>query len=529
MNKLLTFAAAAALLAGCSSDSQHAGGSDLPNGYVSGIVVSSAGSSQANATLKIADVTLTATGDSVIWSQTVQSENDGTFSFSNVENGSYVITAEGSNGEKAILGRFTKGSSNADTVSIKTAEPVDIRGRVISGSSTPESIYLAGTDISAKIESNGFYTLPSVPRGELELTISDNNELSILQLALDQTVDTDTMFIRDCQFDNASGEVYDLHDAPISAKITYPEFYGIGNEPAWYQSVDFNGVTYETEKSDDVRDLWHFPLLIEVPEEALGSFGSLENARDSIQSMLITSNRFFSSTQFEGRILFTIDSIGTTANSDINSATAPSSRFAARVLVNPLSDLAQWNKSTKSVVVNKNNLTQGLALTRGAIDLRSYRVSGENNPVNSDEFAPDSLVMFNPAGEKIDELSLYSINRNKAKANASSSVQDTFPKITVKVTVDGSPVSTEVMVYGVDSRTATIDISPRYDSSTTVDGLYTIPEDAFQSGAVMNQYHNFLFEVKIGNKKYYQWLPKYEVLGAFISTNESEYFIHFDL
>ncbi len=526
-------------LLNCSA-TQHAGGSDMPNGIISGIVLASDGSYAAEASVELSSIVHTSNGDSVRWVQQTTTDNRGAYSFSQVPKENYILNVTLTSGETALLSHITKTEQSLHIPPIYTSSSVVLKGRV-SSSAKAKTVYIPGTNISSEVDGDGFYTLKEVPRGNIEISFSNGTVLNVLRVRLEQN--RDTLYIRDCKYLLDGSRPYIFHSSLLGEMYcTYPELYENSNQPSWYKDIDFSGVTYFNESDD--RELWYLPVQVAVTPAAVAEFGSMDSLSKLIRSQFFKANQFFSDKRFEGKIVFAAESVELFDSDKHSMSKLPDNRYSLRVIYDSKSHMPRnsiWLELSRTIIINnclKNkscaaelsndfvcdfvyDLVYNLALSRGAENYSLYNIDSDDNNLNDEEYQMEELLMWGDGGAELDALTLKLINMNGAEFHNLKTVpNDDFPtQIQILIKDDSTYIpNAQIKVYGVYRSNGKLNKSPIYVHSTDSLGVYTFPENPFTENSSYSPYNNFLIEVILPDRSLFAWMSEFEVRGSYCSA-----------
>jgi hypothetical protein len=234
-----------AVILNCTSITNTAGVTDIPNEKIAGMVIYKNNFRLANATVILRKIILTSTGDSIVDERISETDILGSYSFDTVRNGTYVIFSYDSvSGKSAIISKLQK---NSDLVlqNLFLDNNITLKGRIITNlpDAKPVTVFIPGIDKKAHIDSNGYYQLEDIPNGQYDLGFIYNNTLNFLSIKT--TGNSDTVFIRDVNINNSSGRVYNFFDSKSDSVFSIdPLIYE--QNPDWYAGKDFYAASYYT-------------------------------------------------------------------------------------------------------------------------------------------------------------------------------------------------------------------------------------------------------------------------------------------
>ncbi len=531
---------------GCSTNTTVAGGSDLPNGIISGVVVTSTGTPTVDATAKLIAISVTDRGDSTISEQVVSTNSSGEYEFSDVANGSYILTVKTEDDELAIRSRILKGDDTLQVDNIHTREGVTIRGRLLYDQVKPNSVIIPGVT-SSDVTVDGFYTLNNVPVGDIEIMSLGDSKMSVLSITVESSFEMDTASIRDCRFGVETSN-YSTHSSTFEmSSIAFPEIYDDSSTPSWYEGVKFGGVNYDNSSSDDLRPLWHFPVIVEVSPATIDALGLFDNVTSKVRTQFNRANEFFSGSEFDGRVHFAVDSIGVVATPSTEFLKAPESSYALRIVYdfgNEVNVKAHDDFAERTFVLNNKmgtlfgaecdtQLFEILARSRGALRLNETGIQDYNNSVSNKTFAQNDLLMWGEMGRNLSEQTIGIINKNSSSYTVVQVSAELSPSIyKIKLMSDtGVVIGAEIKAYGVDSKADSLNASPRYHGVTNLDGVFTFDENPYVLANELTQYRNYLIEIVTdeGTGKQYYWMPYYDAVGAYLATEDDTYTVTFTM
>ncbi len=533
---------------GCNNTSV-AGGSDLPNGVIGGVVVASTGVPAVNATAKLIEITVTERGDSTVSEQIVSTNSAGVYEFPSVENGPYVLIVSTDENELAIRSRVVKTDDSLQVEEIHTRNCITVQGRVLYSDEKPQRVVIPGVS-SSVISDDGFYTLQDVPVGDIEIMSLGNTEMSVLSITVAASLGVDTASIRDCRFGGAAS-AYSLHSSSFqTASVITPEIYAPGAAPEWYRGVDFGGVKYGNGDSDDLRPLWYFPVLVEITPATIDVLGSLDNVVSHVNAQFERANEFFSDSKFDGRIHFGLDSIGIVDSPADEFLQAPEDSYALRVVYdfkNEINVRHHNDFEEQTFVLNQKlgslaslfgaegdtELFGLLARSRGAKFLWETGIDDYENSVSNTTFARKEFLMWGGPSRTFSDQTIGIINENSSDYRAVEVSAEFLPTLyEVKVISDNGPVANaEVKAYGINSERGKLNVSPRYHGVTNAEGVFTFDENPYVLDNTITRYKNYLIEIVLDSvvEKQYRWMPYFDAVGTHLSSEIDIYTVTFTL
>src|SRR5512133_201845 len=167
----------------------NCGVTDIPNdknAEITGMVSYKNNKRTANATVILRKIILTSAGDSIVDEKESVTDSFGNYGFINVDNGTYVIYSHDSvTGMSAIFSKLQK-SNNSDMVyqELYLDNDITIKGRIVTKltDTKPIMVFIPGLDKQSQIDSNGYYQLESIPKGQYDLGFVYNNSLNFLSI-----------------------------------------------------------------------------------------------------------------------------------------------------------------------------------------------------------------------------------------------------------------------------------------------------------------------------------------------------------
>lgn len=254
-NRLLHFVILIIIsFANCTSVTNTAGVTDIPNEKIAGMVIYKNNLRLANATVILRKIILTSTGDSIVEERKCETDILGSYSFDTVKNGTYIIFSYDSvSGKSAIISKLQK---NSDMVlqNLFLDNNITLKGRIVTKltDAKPITVFIPGFDKQAQIDSNGYYQLDSIPNGQYDLGFIYNNTLNFLSIKT--TGNSDTVFIRDVDISISSGRVYNFFDSKSDSVFSIdPLIYE--QNPDWYEGKDFYAASYYTIENNSLVEI----------------------------------------------------------------------------------------------------------------------------------------------------------------------------------------------------------------------------------------------------------------------------------
>lgn len=539
MNKLLLLVLTITLLS-CSGGSNVAGGSDMPNGIITGVVIASNGSKAPDASVELTGIKLTPQGDSASWTQSTKTDSKGEYTFTNVPENDYVIRATLNSGESALHSHITKKSEKLTIAPLNTSKNIVIMGRLINKPGASH-VFIPGTGISAEVKSDGFFTLDNSPRGDVALTFSSNGIINVLPVEIDIEAERDTFFIRDTYFFTNGSIPYSYHSSEHRAFYTCVELYKSQPQPEWYSGRDFSGITYFDHVTN--RELWYFPIEVILNSASYNTISS----RPHIEQQIARANVMFRDERFDGEIQFVVKTVKAVSNSDL--PPFDNSVYSMRLVYDEtgmISKTSVWKDSERTFILSgddfasnnifsseaQNKTTYGLALSRGCENLFDYDITPAENTVNGFPHQRNELLLWGTGGSEWDAQSIELINRNRSGFTSlkSFTINDYPDSIIVRVFQNNQPIEgAEVTVYGLRRSDGNTDVSPRYQYYTDSQGYYRFTENPFLSGEEHSQFSSFLVRIVHNNTTVNRWIPAFEVRSEFYKTASHRIFIDINL
>lgn len=237
----------------------NCGVTDIPNdknAEITGMVSYKNHNRTANATVILRKIILTYAGDSIVDEKESVTDSFGNYRFVNVDNGTYVIYSHDSvTGMSAIFSKLQK-SNNSDMVyqELYLDNDITIKGRIVTKltDTKPIMVFIPGLDKQSQIDSNGYYQLESIPKGQYDLGFVYNNSLNFLSIKT--TGNSDTVFIRDVNLNRDTSRVYNFFDSNSDSVFSIdPLIYE--QNPDWYAGKDFYAASYYTIENNNLVEV----------------------------------------------------------------------------------------------------------------------------------------------------------------------------------------------------------------------------------------------------------------------------------
>ncbi|MFP4241814.1 MAG: hypothetical protein ACLFTW_07575 [Chitinispirillaceae bacterium] len=254
MNKLISFLIALLFLwaCRCGNTTVTGGGSDLPDMSYScrGIVAAPDSTSVSDIQVILRRIAMTSRGDSIEWEDSSMTGSDGSFAFTGLQQGGYVLysrdTAAGRSGVSSRV-KLLKDSSLQNRLIL--ARETGMRGRILDRHNNPLSgvlISLAGTGRRCISDSMGFYSFSISAGSRCEMALFPGNLAGMVPMTIKNHVD-DSVFVRDIALDTAAADLSQMYGYFSNTCSTYtvsPVVYDELTRPQWYGNLDFSSVTY---------------------------------------------------------------------------------------------------------------------------------------------------------------------------------------------------------------------------------------------------------------------------------------------
>ncbi len=286
-----------------------------------------------------------------------------------------------------------------------------------------------------------------------------------------------------------------------------------------------------------VKPLWRFSCIVGVTGTTVQMFGGPDSIKVLIEDQISqTLNKFNDPGLLNGELGFSIDSIyqfDSGLNAEINKTL---SGFDYRFIYYADTDDLIGSYTTASRTVCQVDRGQGLfsqfsvdalawsiGMARGVVGLEWLVVRGENNPVNSQDYAGIKSFMNWPYGENtLDEYTKTIVNYYADSVfYGPNLVNWAFPEnitITVRDSL-GLPMSyVPVSLYGVGRKTFAVDTPAVIEEFTDGNGTLILSSNPFNpDNDHKADYLNFLVTSYDRNETAYTWLPVTDVVSCWLS------------
>ncbi len=310
------------------------------------------------------------------------------------------------------------------------------------------------------------------------------------------------------------------------------------------------------------KETWEFKVLIGVESRTAKEYGDVSALKDIMKPIFETVNdRFNAPGVFDGQFKFIPDSVYIfTADNEKARARCfePHPNHLIHVVVNGFDTgggyygvphraiYHAWGMeqdggpfATKAV----DGIAHEFGHARGAMDIYACKVSKDKNPINHEEFkGPESVMNYCYGATQWDDHSIAIINKSADSADTPQ-LKDLFPK-QIKISVSNingeSCEGSVVKFYPVKWYSYTVIPEPIIVETLNAKGeiIFDLEENnpliidkhtPFDAGGSNNMYFNMLAELQYNNKKYYKWMPIYEIQNAKIKDHSEEYVLSFTL
>jgi len=263
-------AAAFALMAGCSTSEVAGGGTDMPNGTVmAGRIVTQDSTAVAGAPVTLRRIKVTALGDSIVSERRDTTDAGGSYRFSDVAEGGYIVYAADSLRALAAIDQFvTVASDTGLAISVPDMvfrTQVNLIGHILlpeglNNAYADTRVFVPGTGRAALPDSQGQFRLSGLPRGAYDVGFVCSNiaNFTHVDITADQPRD---ILLRDFEFAimdaMADAEYRPYEDDMERSYYVSPKAYFGDQWPVWYSQVDTANVDYFRQDST-TNDLHHW-------------------------------------------------------------------------------------------------------------------------------------------------------------------------------------------------------------------------------------------------------------------------------
>lgn len=521
-------------LMSCSS-SNSAGGSDLPNGKVVVSVVEK-NVNTTSSVVYLKSIKLTSNGETVQLEEKGITDGGGTVIFENIPEGRYVVYAnqiESSN--KSINSNVVINSIDSIyNLTLNNRAPVCIVGRILNHS-YKTLLFVPGMNKLVEIDSTGRYYIENVPTGKFELALIKNGIVSITSLKIDESVEFDTLFVKDLDPNSElSSDIIevDYYKTDLSA-LTYINAisYDMNNMPDWYKGKDFSLIEYyDVDAINELQiPIWHFPVIAGVSSQTSEFYGGFDAVKDSIKIQIGKVDSLFNIDGLSGDIRFSLDSVYLIPQHPDSEAVEPPAGFAVRILYDGFEEgtKGNWIKNRRVIVHNVLSATKGtfsdealidvmweFGLFRGCPYISGTHIYASKNGVNGTSFnAPNTVMNLQSTTEWID-ASISVMNYYGGTFSTVPSINlNAYPEVIgIRVlNYNNETISNvKVNVYGAAPFSDSIDNIIEMSGYTDTEGKFNFNKNPYISEDSKNHiFDNLLIEVDTGNNKYYSWMPYY--------------------
>lgn len=243
--KILILSVIASVVVSCSWISPPTtGATDNPN-FIRGTVVDTKNRPVENAEIVVRNHKFTSNGIEIIEERMAISDTNGNYTISGLENNrfSVFVTYES---KSHLIGRFeTIGDSTTIPV-ITVNRTATIQGRVLGAENVKVSI--AGFPHSAITNTQGEYTLDSVPAGKFDIVFSGDDFINVLYVEVLPSIFSDTIHLVDVEINrNVIGDYTFFGARGVEVSLIGAVFYHRDSLPQWYYEKDFSNVNYLVE------------------------------------------------------------------------------------------------------------------------------------------------------------------------------------------------------------------------------------------------------------------------------------------
>lgn len=527
----------------CTSDNISSGGTDIANSYAEIHVVDAAGSSVENINVTLMGVIITETGDSNFYLQTRASNNYGIATFDEIPDGHYAAIANDSiNNKGAILSKITiEGDSITVSKSLTLKSKSPLKGRIVNRNDLSNiSIVVPGIEGKIAPDSNGFYVIDNMFRGEYDICFVSDSIVNYLNISVKDSV-IDTIYIRDINFAETLNEksvIYNYYEDDMAKSYQIePQYYAPQDEPLWYEDHDFSIVDYIKTEEDPLY-IWRYPILVGVSDTTLRYYGN-----DSIVIVTLIKDQInkvsdvFNMANLSGKIEFSVDSVYFfSGNVDLEKIATPQD-FSLRLLYEANRDsteiFANWITAERVATyafrpneydgffgkVGLAYLTMMFGWSRGTIYLIPMNVKNINNEVNGDSFIVDDYVMSKVGAQEWSATNSMIIDYSGNSLHPSPDIAyERFPHNISLKTVDSSLVplgNVNVEVFVNRKSDNSLADTVIYGGLTNSEGLFTFTENPFMDIVdTTERYNNLLIRTIYNGDTSYNWFPKIEVVDS---------------
>jgi hypothetical protein len=229
---------------------EYSGGStNTSNARLAGIVFDKNGMPEANASVILRNIIVTANGDSLQneWRSTTNGGGD--YFFDSLPTGTYVLA--GYDDEMLTADYNTRFPLTGDTIAqLSLSRLLVLKGRVLADSSVSrQTMVVTATGVVRPVhpDNQGFYVIAGIPRGQFDIAFIHNSTVDYLPIRILSCGSClgDTVYARDVSFAKQNTTTYSYFRTTLPAAYSVqPVVYAPGTEPSWYAGKDFSLIEY---------------------------------------------------------------------------------------------------------------------------------------------------------------------------------------------------------------------------------------------------------------------------------------------
>lgn len=281
----------------------------------------------------------------------------------------------------------------------------------------------------------------------------------------------------------------------------------------------------------DSKPLWRFALAVGVKEEVAANFGGVEKFRDSLNVKYKKVSSLFDKEEFDGRYLFSVDSVFTFTGSYLDNAKGADPGYAYNIYytnenVRGLIRTAYlyFGSTTYSFFKewDKNLATKLLAEARGALDREKEEVSALAEPVVTNGYTPDASLMYDEMKSlEFTAFDVLCLNYNgDALGKEIDLLNSAVPSNLVLVITKNDMVieNATVKIYRSELDSKTVETTPYITANTDNTGRVSFAGSIYKDALQKIKYGNLLIHISHESDEKIAWLPLHEVGEVWFSS-----------
>lgn len=284
---------------------------------------------------------------------------------------------------------------------------------------------------------------------------------------------------------------------------------------------------------NESKPLWRFSLAVGVKQEVLEHYGGESDMLDSLREKYSAVSRMLDLPAFEGRYLFSVDSLFSFTGPYKDIATGADPGYDYNIYytdenvrgINRIDYLYFGSPSLSFFKEWDVNLaTQIVAKARGALDRNLLAIPALNTPFVNEGYTPEASLMYDEmASQELKAYDIACMNYNgdriggEPKINSTAIPNSLILMVTKNdMVLDGATVS----IYRSELGSGTVEETAYLSGKTDNTGRFGFNGDIYRDNVKNVKYGNLLVDIKHDTLEKQLWLPLDEMGEVWFSSKD---------